>query len=66
MADRSPEKKDMLLATGDAVLGLPIPDDASETYLKHRRLTEEAIREGRVDTVECHLTDDQPPSPRLK
>lgn len=45
MAERSKEKQDNLLATGDVVLGLPIPDDASETYLKHRALVDQRLAE---------------------
>ncbi|TLX16256.1 hypothetical protein [Rhizobium sp. MHM7A] len=64
MAERTPEKLDALLGTGDAVLGLPIPENASEHYLRSRLATEQAIKEGRLDPVE-HMMDDEPPSRSL-
>lgn len=57
MADRSPEKRDMLLGTGDAVLGLPVPEDASAHYLEARARTEKAIAEGRIDAVAPETTE---------
>lgn len=63
MADRTPEKRDALLGTGDAVLGLPIPEDASEHYMRSRLATEQAMREGRIDPVEDMMVD-EPPSRR--
>lgn len=57
MADRSPEKRDALLGTGDAVLGLPVPDGASEHYLQARRATEAAIEQGKITALD--LTDEQ-------
>jgi hypothetical protein len=61
MADRSPEKRDALLGTGDALLGLPIPDNASEHYMKSRRITEKAMKEGRLDPVD-YVMEDEPRS----
>lgn len=58
MADRTPEKRDALLGTGDAVLGLPIPENASEHYMRSRLATEQAIREGRIDPVEDMMVDE--------
>ncbi len=63
MADRTPEKRDALLGTGDAVLGLPIPENASEHYMRSRLATEQAMREGRIDPVEDMMVD-EPPSRR--
>lgn len=60
MAERTPEKLDALLGTGDAVLGLPIPDNASEHYMRSRLATEQAIKEGRLDTVEDIMIDELP------
>jgi len=60
MADRTPEKRDALLGTGDAVLGLPIPQNASEHYMKSRLATEQAIREGRLEPVENVMPDEPP------
>lgn len=57
MADRSPEKRDVLLATGDAVLGLAVPKDASESYLAARRQIENAIEQGHVKPLD--LTDEE-------
>lgn len=64
MADRTPEKRDALLGTGDAVLGLPIPENASEHYLRSRLATEQAIREGRLEPVE-DVMEDEPSSRRF-
>lgn len=64
MADRSPEKRDALLGTGDAVLGLPIPENASEHYMRSRVATEQAIKEGRIAPVE-NMMMDEPPSRRF-
>jgi hypothetical protein len=57
MADRSPEKLDALLGTGDAVLGLAIPVSASEHYLNSRRATEAAIEQGKIKPL--GLTDEE-------
>jgi hypothetical protein len=51
MADRSPEKRDTLLGTGDAIWNEPIPENASEHYLKARALAEKAISEGRLSRL---------------
>ena len=58
MADRTPEKRDALLGTGDAVLGLPIPESASEHYMRSRLATEQAMSEGLVDPIEDLMKDD--------
>lgn len=60
MADRTPEKRDALLGTGDAVLGLPIPENASEHYMRSRLAAEQAMREGRLDPVEDMMSDESP------
>jgi hypothetical protein len=64
MADRTPEKLDALLGAGDAVLGLPMPESASEHYMSSRLTAEQAIKEGRLDAVENVMTD-EPPSRRF-
>jgi hypothetical protein len=59
MADRSPEKQDALLGTGDAVLGLPIPEGASEHYLQARRATEAAIEQGKIKPLDLTAEERQ-------
>jgi hypothetical protein len=60
MADRTPEKRDALLGTGDAVLELPIPENPSEHYMRSRLAAEKALREDRIVPIDDGAPDETP------
>lgn len=48
MAKRKPKNLDAVMATGDVMLGLPVPRGATPDYREHRKLLEWKIERQRA------------------